>query len=112
MVDGVELVVFPDSPSMRHMGVTDPDDYAWMISKITPHPWKCFSQKLALANEAAVERIHRTCINCTPLLNVRNPESRSRVLDADLLFEIDTGHDLMITEPRAVADMLLEIAAA
>jgi hypothetical protein len=25
------------------------------------------------------------------------------------LFEIDTGHDLMLTEPRAVADMLLEV---
>ena len=27
------------------------------------------------------------------------------------LWEIDTGHDLMLTEPRAVADALLEIAA-
>ena len=26
-------------------------------------------------------------------------------------WEIDTGHDLMITEPVAVADALLEIAA-
>ena len=27
------------------------------------------------------------------------------------LWDIDTGHDLMITEPQAVADALLEIAA-
>ena len=26
------------------------------------------------------------------------------------LWDIDTGHDLMITEPEAVADALLEIA--
>jgi hypothetical protein len=31
---------------------------------------------------------------------------------AGRLWDIDTGHDLMITEPRAVADALLEIAAA
>lgn len=110
-VDGVELVVFPDSPSMRHMGVTDPDDYAWLISKITPHPWKCFSQKLVLRNEEAVRGIHRTSINCTAVLQIRPEESRRRALDADLVFEIDTGHDLMITEPQAVAEMLLKVAA-
>jgi hypothetical protein len=27
------------------------------------------------------------------------------------LWEIDTGHDLMITEPAAVTDALLQIAA-
>jgi hypothetical protein len=28
------------------------------------------------------------------------------------LWEIDTGHDLMITEPHAVADALVQVAAA
>ena len=28
------------------------------------------------------------------------------------LWEIDTGHDLMITEPAAVTEALLQIAAA
>jgi hypothetical protein len=28
------------------------------------------------------------------------------------LWDIDTGHDLMITEPQKVADALLEIAVA
>jgi pimeloyl-ACP methyl ester carboxylesterase len=111
VVDGVELVVFPDSPSMRHMGVADPDDYAWMVSKITPHPWACFSQKLVLRNEDAVRRIHRTSINCTPVLKMRPEASRRRALDADLLFEIDTGHDLMITEPERTADALAQVAA-
>ena len=112
VVDGVELVVFPDSPSMAHMGVTDPDDYAWLISKATPHPWKCFSQKLVLQNEAEVRLVHRTSINCTPILKMRPEASRLRALDADLLFEIDTGHDLMITEPEAVTEMLIKVAAA
>jgi hypothetical protein len=31
---------------------------------------------------------------------------------ATYVWDIDTGHDLMITEPRAVADALLEAAAA
>ena len=31
---------------------------------------------------------------------------------AGRLSDIDTGHDLMITEPQAVTDALLEIAAS
>jgi hypothetical protein len=30
---------------------------------------------------------------------------------AGRLWDIDTGHDLMITEPEAVADALLKVAA-
>ncbi len=30
--------------------------------------------------------------------------------DAGRLWDIDTGHDLMITEPQAVTDALIEVA--
>jgi pimeloyl-ACP methyl ester carboxylesterase len=110
VVDGVELVLFPDSKAIEYLGVTDPADFAWMKSNITPHPWKCFTQKLQLKNEAAVRRLPRTNINCTASLGNSTPERRAGQLDGDRNFELDTGHDLMITEPQAVADMLLQIA--
>ena len=110
--DGVELVMSPDSQVIPLLGVTDPDDFAWMKSKITPQPWKTFTQKLHLRDEAALRRIPRTSINCTQALRASPPEARDRQLDGDQLFEIDTGHDLMITEPQAVADMLLQAAEA
>ena len=112
VVDGVELVLFPDSQAMAYMGVTDPEDFAWMTSKITPHPWKCFTQKLRLADEAAVRRIPRTNINCTASLSMSSDEKRKGQLDGERNFEIDTGHDLMLTEPKAVAEMLLQVASA
>ena len=110
VVDGVELVLFPDSKVIPFLGVTDPRDFAWFKAKITPHPWKCFAQKLQLKDEAAVRRIPRTNINCKLSLAMSKGDARARQLDADRLFEIDTGHDLMLTEPRKVADMLLEVA--
>ena len=110
MADGVELVMSPESQVIPLLGVTDPADFAWMKSKITPQPWKTFTQKLVLKDEEAVRRIPRTNINCTQALRSSEPLARARQLDGDQLFEIDTGHDLMITEPRAVADMLLEVA--
>jgi pimeloyl-ACP methyl ester carboxylesterase len=111
VVDGVEFVMFPDSKLIEYMGVTDPDDYAWMKSKITPQPWKCFTRKLKLQNEAAVRHISRTSIYGKASAGIRPADKPSQALGLDQEFEIDTGHDMMITEPRAVADMLLKVAA-
>ena len=82
-----------------------------MQDRLTPHPWKSFTQPLRLGDPAAVKRIPRTNINCTETLSRRPPERAGRAFEADRVWEIDTGHDLMITEPRAVADMLLRLAS-
>lgn len=111
-VDGVELVLFPDSQAIPYLGVTEPRDFAWLKAKITRHPWKCFVQKLRLEDEAAVRRIPRTNINCTGSLAMSTDEKRALQRDGDRNFEIDTGHDLMITEPKAVAEMLLQVVSA
>jgi hypothetical protein len=51
-----------------------------------------------------------TIINCTPTLKIRPKETLHRALDAQRVWEIDTGHDLMITEPAKLAAMLLRLA--
>jgi pimeloyl-ACP methyl ester carboxylesterase len=108
VIDGVELVVFPGH---NDFGVTDPDDRAWMMDRLTPQPWKTFEQPLSLTNEDAVKKLPRTIINCIPTLSVKPRENtESRVFEADRVWEIDTGHDLMITEPAAVAEMLDRLA--
>jgi pimeloyl-ACP methyl ester carboxylesterase len=109
VVDGIELILFGDPEATNLYGVTDPDMVAWMKPRLKPHPWACFTQKLRMEREDAVRRLPRTIINCKDTLGFRPPEFRHRALEGDHLFEIDTGHDLMLTEPRAVADMLLEV---
>lgn len=110
VVDGMELVLYPGEDPMSFFGVTDPEQIAWMKPKLTPHPWKCFEQKLRLGDEAAVGRIPQSHIVCTASLPVRNvPELKER--SEGRFWEIDTGHDLMISEPEAVAEMLLRVAS-
>jgi pimeloyl-ACP methyl ester carboxylesterase len=109
-IAGVELVLWPDPEAESYYGVTDPDDVAWMRTRLSPHPWKSFAQPLCLRDEAAVRRILRTNINCTETLNRRPRDRQARAFDADNVWEIDTGHDLMITEPAGVAEMLLRLA--
>ena len=112
VIDGVELVLFPDPEIVKLYGVTDPDDIVWMTERLTPHPWVCFEQKLHLTNEDALWAIPQFHIVCTSTLATRDPELMGKARANGRLWDVDTGHDLMITEPQFVADALLEIAAA
>jgi pimeloyl-ACP methyl ester carboxylesterase len=111
VVDGIELVLFPDALPMDNFGVTDPDDVAWMLPKLTPQPWKTFDQPLHLTNEEALRAVPDFHIMCEQGLVYRPREFVERIRGTGRLWTIDTGHDLMITEPEAVADALIEVAA-
>ncbi len=110
VVDGVELVLFPGTEPMgAYYGVTDPDDIAWMAPRLTPHPWKCFTQPLRLTNEAALWQIPQSAICCTSTREILTSRM-ARPLAAGRVWDVDTCHDLMITEPEAVAELLLRVA--
>jgi pimeloyl-ACP methyl ester carboxylesterase len=109
IVDGVELVMWPNDEMVAAMGVTDPADVAWLRARMRPHPWKSFGMPLQLLNGDTALRVPRTNINCTASLRHSDAVSRARQMEGHRNFEIDTGHDLMITEPRKVTDMLLEV---
>lgn len=49
-------------------------------------------------------------LNCAQTLARRDPAVRSRWLSGSVVHEIDTGHDLMLTEPEAVATFLHDVA--
>lgn len=108
--NGVELVLDPGTDPLGFYGVTDPEQIEWMKSRLTPHPWKSFEQKLRLDNPQALARIPQSHIVCTSTLSGRNVEAL-RTQAEGRLWDIDTGHDLMITEPQQVAELLLRVAS-
>lgn len=109
-IDGVELGLLPESVSIKLYGIDDPDLSAWVMPRLTPHPWRTFTQPLRLTNAALVTAIPRTIINCKATLAARDPRTRSRWLAADHVWNVDTGHDLMLLEPELVAKLLLRLA--
>ncbi|WP_020106424.1 alpha/beta hydrolase [Nocardia sp. 348MFTsu5.1] len=108
VVDGVELVLFPGNDPMGFYGVTDPDQIAWMKPKLTPHPWACFEQKLVLHNESEMRKLPQSHIVCSETLPFRDVEKLTAESDGRV-WDIDTGHDLMISEPMAVTELLLRV---
>jgi pimeloyl-ACP methyl ester carboxylesterase len=111
VVDGVELVLYPGEDPMEFYGVTDPAQIAWMKPKLTPHPWACFEQKLVLANEEAMRQLPISFIFSGVQIENLTDEIRGQIreLTQGRFWEIDTGHDLMISEPQQTAEALLGV---
>jgi pimeloyl-ACP methyl ester carboxylesterase len=111
VIDGMELVLLPAPEAGVFYGVTDPEDLAWMADRLTGHPWKCFEQPLDLTNEEVLWAIPQYHIVCTSTLATRDAGLMAKARSENRLWDINTGHDLMITEPDAVAAALLQVAA-
>ena len=109
VVDGIELVLLPGPEAGRLYGVSDPGDLAWMADRLTGHPWACFEQRLELTDEAALWAIPQYHIVCTSTLASREKALMERARAEGRLWDIDTGHDLMITEPQKTAEALLQV---
>ena len=101
-------------------GVTTEPDLSWVRSKVTPQPLKTFEQPLHLKNPAIVSAKPRTHIDCTGggfFFSLMRPLMRHLVARRALppteagwrLRQLPTGHDAMITMPRELADLLLEV---
>jgi pimeloyl-ACP methyl ester carboxylesterase len=108
--DGVELVLLPAPDAGLLYGVTDPADLAWMAERLTGHPWQCFEQPLDLEHEDELWAIPQYHVVCTSTIPTRDRALMDRARAERRLWDVDTGHDLMITEPQATADALLEVA--
>src|ERR1700733_5467930 len=112
VVDGMELVLLPASDAGLLYGVTDPADLAWMAERLTAHPWKCFEQPLDLRNEDELWAIPQYRIVCTSTLATREKALLDRAREQGRLWDIDTGHDLMITEPENGTRAVVQVAGA
>jgi len=97
-------------------GVTTEPDLSWVRSKVTPQSLKTFEQPLHLKNPAIVSAKPRTHIYCTGggffFSLMRHIGGRRALPPTEAgwrLRQLPTGHDAMITMPRELADLLLEV---
>ncbi len=101
------------------IGVTEEPDRSWVRSSLCPQSLKTFEEPLHLNNPDIVSRKPRTFIRCTRGLPMFLLNAMQRLLARHALsptapgwrFQVlDTGHDCMITQPRELTALLLEIA--
>ncbi|GAA3698323.1 alpha/beta fold hydrolase [Nonomuraea antimicrobica] len=97
-VDGL----IPPSPAAA-VGVTDPDQVAWLEPKLTAQPRRTFSEPTRLTG--AVDAIDCRAVLCTP----GGPMPFPRLAEEHgwSTAVLDAGHDAMVTAPGPLADILM-----
>jgi len=95
-------------------GITDPADAQWVRANLTPQPLKTWTDRVRLAGSRA-QSIPKTYIRC-PLRNHPGLDTLSHHAEAARRSpawryrEMASDHDPMITHPRELVDLLLEVA--
>jgi pimeloyl-ACP methyl ester carboxylesterase len=90
------------------LGVTDQADIDWLTPKLTPHPWKTYTDPLHLTG--AVDDVPATFIECVTWMRVFQAQADRARERGWPVHELDTGHEAMVTAPQALADVLLTLA--
>lgn len=99
----------PPAPA-DSFGVSRPEDIAFVEARLTPHPFKTFTTALSLNNPIG-NGLPAAYIRCT------DPPYRPAGVSLERagklgwpVEEIATGHDAMVSEPLALADLLERLA--
>ena len=114
-VNGIELVLFPDLKLINGaLGVTKPEDVAWLMDKCTPQTLLSMTAPLHMQNEEAVHKLPTTDIWRKSILAAQQAakaKTGKAFSWAQRLWSIDSpSHDLMVTDPKPLTEMLLKIA--
>jgi pimeloyl-ACP methyl ester carboxylesterase len=91
----------------RRWGIADPEDQSWVLPRLCPQSVAAFAQPLRLGSIEA-QKISRSFILSSE--SGFDPIAERVRQSGWGLYQLDTGHDPMITKPREVADILLKIA--
>jgi pimeloyl-ACP methyl ester carboxylesterase len=93
------------------LGITDPKMSKWVQERVTPHPYSTYEDAPASSTPESAS-IPRTYIHCTlgPLSSWMEPfAARARKLKWNV-HAMARNHDVMITQPNELAELLLRIA--
>jgi pimeloyl-ACP methyl ester carboxylesterase len=90
------------------LGVTEQADVDWLTPKLTPHPWKTYLDRLHLTG--AVDEVPAAFVECVSWMRVFRAQGERARARGWPVHELDTGHEAMVTAPKALADVLLSYA--
>jgi pimeloyl-ACP methyl ester carboxylesterase len=99
--EGKEWLVASYKP--EEFGVTNRDDINWMSTRLSPMPWHTHDQSIRIANPQA-KTLPKSYICCSAFGNSQFKTQRSPA-DWDY-HELMKGHDVMITAPEELTQLL------
>lgn len=92
------------APASALFGITDPDDAGWLEQRLHGHPLRSFTESTHLTG--GVDRIPGTGIYCRP---ETLPFAQFAAELGYRPVALDGPHNVMLTDPQSVADILLTL---
>jgi pimeloyl-ACP methyl ester carboxylesterase len=96
------------------LGISDPKMSEWVHERLTPHPYSTYEDPPPIPDDPAKSAsIPSTYIHCSlgPFSSWMEPfAARARKFKWDVQ-TVEAGHDVMITHPNELAEILLQIAS-
>lgn len=99
---GSDFLVPPMSP--QELGVTEPADVKWVRSHLTPLPILTHREKVDAPQRKAF-KIPSAYIECLQFGLGAGFSAKAR-RDGWRVLKVDSGHDVMVTHPKMLADLL------
>lgn len=91
------------------LGVTEQADVEWLSPRLTPHPWKTYTDPLRLTG--AVDGVPAAFVECVGWMRVFRTQGERARARGWPVYELNTGHEAMVTAPEALADVLISLAS-
>ena len=95
--------------SLEVLGVTNPADVAWLQPLLGPHPWRTYTDRVAVS--AASLRLPAAFVECTEWMRVFQGQAERAAARGWPVHELPAGHEAMVTAAGALTEVLVEIAA-
>lgn len=92
---------------LSKLGVTDQRDLDWLTPRLTPHPWRTYTDPLRLTG--AVDEVPGAFIECVDWMRVFQGQADRARQRGWPVRELNTGHEAMVTAPKALAEALAEL---
>jgi pimeloyl-ACP methyl ester carboxylesterase len=108
--------VVPSRSFPENWGIFDEELKAWVFHRLEDYPLRCSEEKVSLVcpEAAAIKRSYIRCTGLTPSGRIVAADFQSSVEKAMRggwdFYEIQAGHDAMLTHPEAVAGLLIKSA--
>ena len=90
------------------LGVTEQADLDWLGPRLTPHPWRTYTEPLRLSGHC--DRVPAGYVECTAWMRAFRPHAERAAALGWPVHELATGHEAMVTAPRELADLLLGLS--
>lgn len=99
--------LIPPRP-LEKLGVTEQRDLDWLVPRLTPHPWKTYTDPLPL--NGGLDQVPGVFVECVEWMRVFRPFREQAEEAGWEVHEVGTGHEAMVTAPDELADVLLSLS--